>query len=633
MPSDLLSHLQTWSAQALLLTAAGAIAALTLADAKARLIFWQGLLLALLLLPAIEPWRSSPMVVIKTTPATVAVAMAGAEAAQSGFTWNWLLVIGAGAALRIVWIAAGFLRLRGFRKRATLLTEPPIRFASSSARWYVSHTLPGPVTYGWQQPSILLPARVMQLPSSLREAIACHELMHVRRRDWLFVLAEETVRSLLWFHPAVWYVLSRIQLAREQVVDREVVRLTEDRDGYLEALVEVASQRLQPDPGGLLHVPAPLFLRKRHLAMRVAAVLKEVSMSKSHIAARLTAVCSAMFVAAVVGMWFIPFVSPAQTVMDDPGVTVDAGATLMHRAAVRNPSNASGIVTLEASLNAKGEVTDAHVLSGPDDLRKEALSSVLQWHYNPGLSRVQISMRFEPNTKGVRTGVSGALPPGIVGVIGGVPGGRSGPREVASIPPPPAAAAVRRVTSIEFAGFSPEAERELRDRLPVHEGDTVTPEDMARVSSAVREFDSHAAAIFSQKPNPNGTPEWALRISVFPNAIVFRNEAVAQTQAPSADSPAPRMIGGAVMQANRITIVTPTYPPLAKSARIQGIVKLTVTIAPDGTVRDAQFVSGPPLLVPAAKDAVMQWVYKPTTLNGEAVAVQTDVEVNFTLAQ
>ncbi len=616
------AYLLTWSAQVLLLTAVGSLAALTLPNAKARLIFWQGLLLALLLLPVIEPWQSSPIVVVKIAPAAMAVSQVAAGVTQPGFRWNWLLAIAAGAALRIVWIAAGFLRLRGFRKRATLLTEPPFRFASSSARWYVSDTLPGPVTYGWQQPSILLPARVMQLPSSLREAIACHELMHVRRRDWLFVLAEEAVRSLLWFHPAVWYVLSRIQLAREQVVDSEVVRLTEDRDCYLEALVEVAAQRLQPDL-----TPAPLFLRKRQLAVRVAAVLKEVSMSKSHIAARLTVAFSAMFVTALAAIWFIPFVSAAQTVMDDPGVTVAPGATLMHRAPVRNPSNASGTVTLEASLNARGEVTDAHVLSGPDDLRKEALSSVLHWHYSPGLSRVQVSMRFDPATKSGNTGV-------VSGGASGTPGGRSGLRAVISeFPPSTAAPVARTVTSIEFAGFSPEAERELRSRLPIREGDSVTPEDMLKVNAAVQEFDVHTSVFLSQRSTAAGSSEWLLRISVAPDAMNFRVEAPVKPPAPSDGSPAPRMIGGTVMQANRITIVTPVYPPLAKSARIQGDVKFNVIVATDGTVRSVEFVSGHPLLVPAAKDAVMQWVYKPTLLNGQPVEVLTDVTVHFTLAQ
>jgi periplasmic protein TonB len=94
----------------------------------------------------------------------------------------------------------------------------------------------------------------------------------------------------------------------------------------------------------------------------------------------------------------------------------------------------------------------------------------------------------------------------------------------------------------------------------------------------------------------------------------------------------PRAIGGNVMQANRIKIVTPSYPPLAKQARIQGDVKFTAIIAKDGTIQKLEFVSGHPLLTQAARDAVLQWLYKPTTLNGEAVEVITDITVHFTLS-
>ena len=79
--------------------------------------------------------------------------------------------------------------------------------------------------------------------------------------------------------------------------------------------------------------------------------------------------------------------------------------------------------------------------------------------------------------------------------------------------------------------------------------------------------------------------------------------------------------------------MTPTYPPLAKQARIQGTVRFTAIIGKDGTIQNLQLVSGHPLLVPAAQDAVKQWVYKPTLLNGEPVEVITQIDVNFTLSQ
>src|ERR1041385_6333871 len=92
-------------------------------------------------------------------------------------------------------------------------------------------------------------------------------------------------------------------------------------------------------------------------------------------------------------------------------------------------------------------------------------------------------------------------------------------------------------------------------------------------------------------------------------------------------------VGGNVKQARLIRQPKPVYPPLAKQARIQGTVKLSAVIAKDGTIQQLEVISGHPLLVPAALEAVKQWVYQPTLLNTEAVEVVTQIDVNFTLSQ
>lgn len=78
--------------------------------------------------------------------------------------------------------------------------------------------------------------------------------------------------------------------------------------------------------------------------------------------------------------------------------------------------------------------------------------------------------------------------------------------------------------------------------------------------------------------------------------------------------------------------VTPNYPPLARQARIQGQVVLQAEISKDGTIQNLQLISGHPMLAPAAIEAVKQWRYKPYLLNGEPVAVETQVVVNFSLS-
>jgi TonB family protein len=79
--------------------------------------------------------------------------------------------------------------------------------------------------------------------------------------------------------------------------------------------------------------------------------------------------------------------------------------------------------------------------------------------------------------------------------------------------------------------------------------------------------------------------------------------------------------------------VSPVYPPLAKTAHISGTVVLHALIAKDGTIEQLQVVSGPPLLLRSAMDAVQQWVYRPTLVNGDPVRVDTTISVVYTLGE
>lgn len=79
--------------------------------------------------------------------------------------------------------------------------------------------------------------------------------------------------------------------------------------------------------------------------------------------------------------------------------------------------------------------------------------------------------------------------------------------------------------------------------------------------------------------------------------------------------------------------MVPEYPPLARQARISGVVRLIGTISKDGKIENLQVVSGHPLLAHAAIEAVKQWTYQPTLLNGMPVEVIAPIEVRFTLGQ
>lgn len=92
-------------------------------------------------------------------------------------------------------------------------------------------------------------------------------------------------------------------------------------------------------------------------------------------------------------------------------------------------------------------------------------------------------------------------------------------------------------------------------------------------------------------------------------------------------------VGGNVQQAKLIRQQPPVYPPLAMQARIQGTVRFDTTIGRDGKVSALTLVSGHPLLVTAASEALRAWEYQPTHLNGQPVEIVTQVDVNFTLSQ
>lgn len=103
--------------------------------------------------------------------------------------------------------------------------------------------------------------------------------------------------------------------------------------------------------------------------------------------------------------------------------------------------------------------------------------------------------------------------------------------------------------------------------------------------------------------------------------------------APEVAPSGPIRVSIGVQMAKLVKKVIPEYPPLARTARVSGVVHLLGVIAKDGTIQNLQVIGGHPLLARAALEAVRQWVYQPTLLNGQPVEVIAPIDVNFTLGQ
>jgi periplasmic protein TonB len=146
------------------------------------------------------------------------------------------------------------------------------------------------------------------------------------------------------------------------------------------------------------------------------------------------------------------------------------------------------------------------------------------------------------------------------------------------------------------------------------------------------------AAILPSRPEP---PSSDMLADGPPGAVPWGNgipggfgeSALPPPPQPAAKTPPASRItlGGVVEAARLIYEVRPEYPAIARNARVQGTVRLEAVIGKDGSVKSLHAVSGPPLLIPFALRAVAEWRYQPTLLNGTAVEVATEIDVNFVL--
>jgi len=185
------------------------------------------------------------------------------------------------------------------------------------------------------------------------------------------------------------------------------------------------------------------------------------------------------------------------------------------------------------------------------------------------------------------------------------------------------------------SGISDQAKADLLARLPVHAGDTLTEDLMINVSMAISRFDMRLGTLTSLEEGGvilRIGPQ--VQLGAEPDGDSAAKPLAAPVESESGAAGTIRLqVSGNVQGFELISQSAPVYPPLARQARIEGTVVLSALIGKDGHVQDLKVVRGHPLLVQAALDAVKDWVYKPTTINGEPMEVKTEVSLKFALPQ
>jgi len=215
----------------------------------------------------------------RRAPVPLATAGAGSGAAPAGVAWMPALVTAwlGGVSLLLARLAGGIWRVRSMRRAGRALSPSIWQSASDrlsrrlglrrAVRVADATFVDGPVVIGWLRPVVLLPvAAVAGLTPEQVEAILAHELAHVRRHDALINAVQTLAETVLFYHPAVWWLSSRIRAEREHCCDDVALTVSGDAFGYASALAELESWRAS-------HPSLALAATGGSLVARIARVL------------------------------------------------------------------------------------------------------------------------------------------------------------------------------------------------------------------------------------------------------------------------------------------------------------------------------------------------------------------------
>ena len=396
-----LSNLAAYSVQLAVLvgTAAVVFTILRVHIPHAALRFWQVVSLSTLLWPVYQLRAHTdtavfPGSVLWSAASSGADVRAGIAAMEGSITMLVVAVLAVGAAVRLGWIGLGLMSLRSIRAAAepaeavSSIAEPLQRELGVTADIRFSDAIDSPATIGARHPMVLLPRRVCELPAAVQRAVLCHELIHVRRRDWLPVLVEELWCAVLWFHPAARVLTSRLSLARETLVDEVTIAHTRDRRAYAAALLEFSTAR--PRLMG-----ATALIRRRHLERRIALISEEVSMSRSSLAVRLAVAAGAVAIATIAATSTMPISTTVHAQSEKVyKPSEDASITLPRVLEQVRPyytpgameAKIQGIVWMAVVVLASGEVGEVSVTRSLDKehgLDDEAVKAVRRWKFAP----------------------------------------------------------------------------------------------------------------------------------------------------------------------------------------------------------------------------------------------------------
>jgi TonB family protein len=409
IPSLSFENFLSWFVQVSAVACAGAVLpkVFRIRHPRSHLVYCYALVVACLALPLLQPWVNPNS---NGSQAGQLAFRVGMPLQQFDVFWNgiaaWLLL--GGILVKLGFFLTGLLRIHRYTTSAVPLQIPKesvlsaCRLMDPEVVIAVSPNEIGPAAVGWLHRMILLPASFLSLDEEAQRAILCHEFLHILQNDWLVNVCEELIGACFWVHPAIWWLLRHTRLAREQLIDSQVVRLTGVREPYLEALLTMAGG--YSEAGSM---PAPLFFRS-HLARRMFSLLNDDPVSRrrllfSYISITILlgsvawlAIMTFPLMAlprtqenvAAEEMTVAPFLSEPQVETYGPDNAIPP-SVMVHVdpefSDAARQSRIQGTVLLEGIVQTDGTITGVNVRRGLDrQLDRNAIYAVKQWRFEPG---------------------------------------------------------------------------------------------------------------------------------------------------------------------------------------------------------------------------------------------------------
>ena len=656
-----------WGATFVLPAAFAASWLLRTAPAAWRHFLWTGVLAGVLALPVMvrvtPKWglpglQAAPAVALpggpvatQTVVVSTAVSTAAAKPAWNPLLPGWL----AGCALAAAWFLTGRLRMRlmvRHAEEAVYARDLLDAAGGHGVRVLESASAPTALALGIWRPVVMLPAGAGKWPLERLRAALLHEWMHVRRRDLLAQAIAQAACCLYWFHPLAWMAARHQRRERERACDDAVLGRGMAAHDYAQHLVE-SVRALGGRQLGAMTMAEP-----SDLEARVRALLDRGRdrrpLSRSVALAMVAALAAVLLPSAVITMhaqpapWFAATVAPEPP--DDPApqqpATVAAAAApaaaqgAVAAAAPAAPQHASTAAAATAPAATQGAVAAA-APAAPQHASTAAAAPA------PAAAQGAVAAAAAPAAPQSSNWRRGRL---YVAAAAVAPAAPQQPATAAGAPAPAAAPALGSLSgSVEDPSGARVPRCEVRLANLDGSNERVTHADFAgqfrfaaipvgRYSLEVR---SAGFAALKMQPRVEANQEAVLTArlavgQVLESVTIVGARPAAAPAPAAAPQPAVRIrVGGMVQPAKVLRRVPPVYPEDLKAKGVTGTVTLRGVIAKDGRLTDLELVNTEidPGLVTAAMEAARRWVYQPSLLNGEPVAVPTTIDLQFELQQ